>query len=79
MDQGTSNMKVCWHATKDKGIAIAVPKYFDRRASLANSGNLDEQTVMAKVQRIEEKYGRSLFLDTASNMTFVGPNPLIRH
>lgn len=74
-----SEMQVCWHITEEQGSRFAVPKYFRANSSLARYGHLDEEAIMAKVKRVGEKNGVSIFRDEVSNNTFVGPSPLLRH
>ena len=72
-------MPVCWHVDEEKSDRIAVPGYFRRGATLARYGHLEEDAIMAKVTRVGEKNGVSLFRDAMSKQTFAGPGRLRRH
>ena len=72
-------LPVCWHVTEEKTSRIAVPNYFRQGATLARYGHLDEEAIMARVTRMGEKHGVSLFRDTTSKHVFAGPGRLRRH
>ena len=72
-------LPVCWHVTDERASRIAVPDYFRQSATLARYGHLDEEAIMARVTRMGEKHGVSLFRDEESNHVFAGPGRLRRH
>lgn len=74
-----AEMPVCWHAAEERESRFAAPQYFRPDATLARYGQLDEEAIMAKVTRVGEKNGVSLFRDEMSNRIFAGPRPLLRH
>ena len=56
-----------------------MPNYFQQGATLARYGHLDEEEIMARVTRMGEKRGLSLFRDEMSKHVFAGPGRLRRH